>query len=160
NVIILVVTVVFRASPSLQQWAYATSVLVLLAGASTAAAKDLRRNLTPGVKRGAQFLIAVAAATFFLTMTGLTVLTNVSGLIIALSFVVAIVVSSFVSRWIRCTELRFEGLEFADEPTRHRWTQLCQTNAPTLVPHRPGLISISDRRQLLEREYRLDPVNP
>ena len=42
NVIMLLVTVVFRASPSLQQWAYATSVLVLLTGAALAAAKDLR----------------------------------------------------------------------------------------------------------------------
>ena len=47
NVIILLVTVVFRASPSLQQWAYATSVLVLLAGAALAMSKDLRRNAKP-----------------------------------------------------------------------------------------------------------------
>jgi hypothetical protein len=160
NVIILLVTVVFRASPSLQQWAYATSVLVLLAGASIAAAKDIRRNATHGLKNGARLLIAIAAATFFLSMTGLTVWINHSGLVIALSFVVAIVVSSFVSRWIRCTELRFEGLEFADEATRQRWNQLCQSNAPVLVPHRPGLIPLSERRLLLEREYRLDPTNP
>ena len=48
-------------------------------------------------------------------MTGLTVLINHSGLTIAMAFVAAILVSSFVSRWIRSTELRFEGFEFADE---------------------------------------------
>jgi hypothetical protein len=160
NVIILLVTVVFRASPSLQQWAYATSVLVLLAGAAIAAAKDVRRNAPRGLKRGALFLIAFTAATFFLAMTGLTVWVNVSGLVIALLFVLAIVVSSFISRWIRCTELRFEGLEFADDKTRQRWNQLCQTSAPVLVPHRPGLIPLRERRRLLERDYRLDPANP
>ena len=51
NVIVLLVTVVFRASPSPQQWAYATSVLVLLAGAALAAAKDLRLNAKRGFKR-------------------------------------------------------------------------------------------------------------
>ena len=48
NVIILLITVVFRASPSLQQWAYATSVLVLLAGAALA---DVER---PAAKRPAR----------------------------------------------------------------------------------------------------------
>lgn len=160
NVIILVVTVVFRASPSLQQWAYATSVLVLLAGAALAASKDLRRNASSGLARGSMLTVALTAAVFFLSMTGLTVLINPSGLVIALSFVVAIVVSSFVSRWIRCTELRFEGLEFADDRTRERWNELCQSNGRVLVPHRPGLVSLTERRRLLDRDYRLDPTHP
>ena len=48
NVIVLLVTVVFRASPSSQQWAYATSVLVLLAGAALAAAIDVGRTAPRG----------------------------------------------------------------------------------------------------------------
>ena len=52
NVIILLVTVVFRASPSLQQWAYATSVLVLLTGAGNGEASQRHHQLagvdTPG----------------------------------------------------------------------------------------------------------------
>ena len=60
-------------------------------------------------------------------MTGLTVLINHSGLTIALAFVLAILVSSFVSRWIRSTELRFEGFEFADEASRQRWDELCRS---------------------------------
>ena len=156
NVIILLVTVVFRASPSLQQWAYATSVLVLLTGAALATAKDLRLNAPPGFKRGMRIVLAAGAGGFFLTMTGLTVLINYSGLAIAMAFVLAIVISSFVSRWIRCTELRFEGFEFADEATRQRWIELHRSGAKVLVPHRPGLISIAERCESLKREYRLD----
>ena len=68
-----------------------------------------------GPKRIVLIVLAAGAGGFFLAMTGLTVLINHSGLTIALAFVLAILVSSFVSRWIRSTELRFEGFEFADE---------------------------------------------
>jgi hypothetical protein len=160
NVIILLVTVVFRASPSLQQWAYATSVLVLLTGAALASAKDLRLNAKRGFKRFALILLTAGAGGFFLTMTGLTVFINYSGLIIASAFVLAILISSFVSRWIRCTELRFEGFEFADDSSRQRWNELCRSGAKVLVPHRPGLISLAEKCQALQRDYRLDPATP
>ena len=51
NVVVLVVTIVFKASPSSQQWAYATSVLVLIAGASLAAAMDLGSTLRQASRR-------------------------------------------------------------------------------------------------------------
>ena len=158
--VILLVTVVFRASPALQQWAYATSVLVLLTGAAFAAAKDLGKNSHPGFKRATQMTLAAIAAGFFLTMTGLTVMINYSGLIIALCFVFAILVSSFVSRWIRCTELRFEGFEFATESDKVRWAELCRCGPKILIPHRPGLISVTERSENLKREYYLNPTVP
>jgi hypothetical protein len=157
NLIILLVTVVFRASPSSQQWAYATSVLVLMAGAALSAAMDRNRRPPLGVRRVVRTAHFAAAAAFFLTMTGLTVLINHSGLTIALSFVAAILVSSFISRWIRSTELRFEGFEFADEATRLRWQELGRSGLKVLAPHRPGLTSLSEKKRDLERLYRLDP---
>ena len=161
NVIILLITVVYRASPSLQQWAYATSVLVLLAGAALAMMKDLQRNAPRSRPiRHPLDRLSAAAGGFFLAMTGLTMLINQSGLTIALCFVVAILISSFVSRWIRCTELRFEGFQFVDEASRQRWTQLCQSETRILVPHRPGLISLAEKCHALRREYRLDPATP
>jgi hypothetical protein len=160
NVIVLLITVVYRASPSLQQWAYATSVLVLLAGAALAMSKDLRRNIPPSFKRTLLTVLSAGAGGFFLAMTGLTMLINQSGLTIALCFVIAILISSFVSRWIRCTELRFEGFQFADERSRQRWTQLCQSETNILVPHRPGLVSLAERCQILQHEYRLDAAIP
>jgi hypothetical protein len=157
NLIILLVTVVFRASPSSQQWAYATSVLVLLAGASLAAAIDRRRRPPRGVRRAVRTGHFAAAAALFFVMTGLTVFINQSGLAIASAFVAGILVSSFVSRWIRSTELRFEGFEFADEATRRRWQELGRSGLKVLAPHRPGLTSLREKRADLERLYRLDP---
>ncbi len=160
NVIILLITVVYRASPSLQQWAYATSVLVLLAGASLAMAKDLRVNAQKGRQRLLLVVLSAGAGGFFLAMTGLTMLINQSGLTIALAFVVAILISSFVSRWIRCTELRFEGFQFADEQSQQWWAQLCASETRILVPHRPGLISLAEKCRTLQHDYRIDPATP
>ena len=160
NVIVLLVTVVFRASPSSQQWAYATSVLMLLAGAALAASKDLGRLSERGTARWLLVAICSAAGGFFLVMTGMTVLINHSGLTIAMAFVAAIVASSVVSRWFRSTELRFEGFDFADEATREQWRELCHSGPKVLVPHRPGLVALADKSRELARDYRLDPAVP
>jgi hypothetical protein len=160
NVIVLLVTVVFQASPSSQQWAYATSVLVLLAGAALAAAKDLQHLETRGARRAFWVALFALAGGFFLSMTGLTVLINHSGLSIASSFVLAILVTSIVSRWIRSTELRFEGFEFADAAVEQRWQELRTSGPKVLVPHRPGLISLAEKNEALRREFRCNPATP
>jgi len=160
NAIVLLVTVVFRASPSSQQWAYATSVLVLLAGASLAAAKDLSDCAQPGRRRSVLITFSALSAGFFLAMTGITVLINQSGLTIAMTFVAAILISSFISRWIRSTELRFEGFDFASEMTRRRWDELCRSGTKVLAPHRPGLVSLAEKSRVLQRDYRLNPATP
>jgi hypothetical protein len=160
NMVVLLVTVVFRASPTSQQWAYATSVLALLAGAALAAAKDLGRLPAPGFARWLLVALACGAGGFFLAMTGLTVLINHSGLTIALAFVVAILVSSFVSRWIRSTELRFQGFEFANKATSVRWRELGHSGSKVLVPHRPGILTLLERNEFLRRDYLLDPATP
>jgi len=160
NLTVLLVTVVFRASPSSQQWAYATSVLVLLAGGALAAGKDLTRLNQRGLKRTLFIVSSAGAVGFFLVMTGLTVLINHSGLTIAMAFVVAILISSFVSRWIRSTELRFEGFDFADDATRLRWQELGHSGAKVLAPHRPGMISLAEKSRALQREFRLADTTP
>ncbi|MBA3482239.1 MAG: amino acid transporter [Pirellulales bacterium] len=160
NVVVLVLTVVFRASPSSQQWAYAASVLMLLAGTALAAATDLgKRSERRAAALPLAFLSACIAG-FFLLMTGLTVYINHSGLTIAMAFVAAILISSIVSRWIRSTELRFEGFDFSDEATRQRWEELGRSGPKVLAPHRPGLISLEEKSRTLQHEYRLDPAVP
>jgi hypothetical protein len=157
NAIILLVTVVFRASPTSQQWAYATSVLMLLGGAAIAAARDL---LQPGLRTFSRVLggsLAALGAGLFFSLTGMTVLINHSGIIIALAFVAAIVISSFISRWIRSTELRFEGFDFANAESAARWKELSRLGPRVLAPHRPGLLSLADKRRTLLRDYRLAP---
>ncbi len=160
NAIILLVTVVFHASLSAQQWAYATSVLVLMGGAGLAATWDLDERLAGSRYR----LLAVSpfalACGFFLAMTALTMFINRSGLVIALAFVLTILITSFFSRWLRSTEMRFEGFEFDDEPSRQRWQEICRLPAKILVPHRPGVISLAEKSAAVRREFHLDPLAP
>lgn len=156
NVIVLVVTVVFRASPTSQQWAYATSVLVLLAGATLAMAMDLRHARTSIPYASPMRAMAIVAGVFFLPMTVVTVAINQSGLTIAMLFVSAIIVSSFISRWIRSTELRLEGFDFTDEDTSQRWKELKECGAKVLVPHRPGWASLAEKHRDLHRAYRIE----
>ena len=130
NATVLLITVVFHASPSSQQWAYATSVLVLLAGAALAAAININQQTGHFLKRLPLVVIAGGAGGFFLAMTGLTVLINHSGLTIAMVFVLAILASSFLSRWIRSTELRFMGFDFADEIYTWPLGTNCASRAP------------------------------
>jgi len=127
-------------------------VLVLLAGAALAAAIDVSRSTAGALVRWPVVAVACVSAGFLLTMTGLTVLINGSGLIIALAFLVAILLSSIISRWIRSTELRFHGFEFADEPTHVEWQRLRQSGAKVLVPHRPGLLTLAGRICELQRD--------
>ncbi|MCC7083439.1 MAG: hypothetical protein IT427_00350 [Pirellulales bacterium] len=158
NAVVLVITVVFHASPAAQQWAYATSVLMLLAGAGFAAAKDLLHSAIGKQAWRLRIVQTAGAGTFFLTMAGLTALINMSGMTIATAFVAAIIASSMVSRWFRSTELRFEGFDFTDDASRQRWNELCYNGPIVLVPHRPGITSLSERYRTLRQEYCLDPM--
>lgn len=160
NVVVLLITVVFRASPAAQQWAYATSVLVLLGGAGLAATKDLYRLQSASRKRRPLIIVTAGAGAFFLAMAGLTALVNASGLTIAGAFVATIIASSMISRWARSTELRFESFDFADSATHTRWQELCQSGPKILVPHRPGQSSVAERLGNLRQEYCLDPGTP
>ncbi len=160
NLVVLVVIVAFRASVSAQQWAYATSVLALLAGAGVAATLDVRsRWRNPIAGRVAAMPFALAAI-FFLLMGALTTLINASGLAIALAFVGVTVVTAFVSRWLRSTELRFEGFTFADDRSQARWDELRALEFQVLVPHRPGLVSLADKEEAIRKVHRLGPDVP
>lgn len=160
NVVILVVTLVFHASLSAQQWAYATSVLVLLGGAALGATWDVSQRLRGSRWRRLAAVPFALSCGFFLGMTGLTLLLNRSGLFIALAFVASILVTSFFSRWLRSTELRFEGFAFADEASRARWEEICRLPAKILVPHRPGLVPLSKKDAALRSDFHLNPATP
>jgi hypothetical protein len=160
NIIILIVTVAFHASITTQQWAYATSVLVLIAGAALAAGLDVWRRLHRLTWRWLIVMPFLLSCGFFLTMTAVTTLMHPSGVIIASSFVVTIVVTSFVSRWLRSTELRFEGFAFSDDAARMRWEAICRREFQVVVPHRPGLLSLSNKNRQIQREFRLNASVP
>lgn len=155
NVTVLLVTVVFRASVSAQQWAYATSVLALLAGAGVAAVLDIRARWA-----GSRFRLVIAApfalaASFFLVTGALTIWLNATGLAIALAFVLVTIVTAFVSRWLRSTELRFSGFTYVDEESKARWGQICGLDFQVLVPHRPGTISLAEKESEIRSRHRI-----
>jgi hypothetical protein len=160
NLVILVVTVAFQASVSHQQWAYATSVLVLLLSASLAAGLDLSARWRGSWGRALVLLPFALVFGFFVVMAGLTVFRNVSGLAIALLFVLTVLGTAFASRWLRSTELRFQGFNFADERSKVRWDDICRLDFQVLVPHRPGLTTLADKEKEIRLRHRLGPDVP
>jgi hypothetical protein len=160
NLVILLVTVVFKASVSTQQWAYATSVLVLLTSATLAAILDVRERW-----RSTRYWPLVALPfgvifLFFLSMAGMTIYLNRSGLTIALAFVACVLVTAIFSRWLRSKELRFQGFDFADDYSRGRWDSLRALEFQVLVPHRPGLTTLADKEETTRKQHRLSPEVP
>ena len=61
-------------------------------------------------------------------MALLTVAISLRGLEIAAAFGVGIVLTSFASRWIRSTELRFSGFEFVDDDSQEGWNVAATTS--------------------------------
>jgi hypothetical protein len=99
-----VVTVVFNADVNAKGGAYATGVLMLMTSAALAVAiahPERRRAYVP--------IFVVFAYT-----TVVNIIERPEGLQIAMWFIFAIVSSSLVSRVMRSTELRIEGVEYDD----------------------------------------------
>jgi hypothetical protein len=160
NVVILLVTFVFHASVALQQWAYATSVLVLLTGASVAATLDLRNRFRGSWLRPLVLTPFLLYTVFFLVAALLTTMLNPTGLAIAMAFVGVVFLTAFVSRWMRSTELRFAEFAFVDEASRARWEDICQLEFQVLVPHRPGHVTIAQKENEVRHKHRLTPDVP
>ena len=104
GVIAFTVTVIFKADVDAQGGAYATGVLVLMSSAAVAVALSAWRL---GKRRLPFLLIALAF--------GYTTIVNIferpEGIKIASFFIVAIIISSLISRTVRSTELRVESIE-------------------------------------------------
>jgi hypothetical protein len=160
NGVILVVTIAFQASVNAQRWAYATSVLALLLAASLAAVIDLRQRWRGSVLMPILVLPFGLIAGLFLGMAVLTVVQNRTGLGIALGFVAVVFLTAFLSRWLRSTELRFQGFAYADEASKARWDAVCQLPFQVLVPHRPGLHSLAEKEHEIRVLHRIGPEIP
>jgi hypothetical protein len=102
--IAFLVTVLFKADVDRQAGAYATGVLVLMTSVAFAATISTpRRRIAFGV------VFAV-----FVYTTLVTIVERPAGLQIAAWFIVVMVASSLVSRVMRSTELRSEGVRYDD----------------------------------------------
>lgn len=106
--ICFIVTILFRADVDAQGGAYATGVLALMTSAAIAVTLSARRR---GERM--QWVFMIVSLVFAYTII-LNILEQPEGIKIALIFIVAIVISSLVSRVWRSTELRVERIELDD----------------------------------------------
>jgi hypothetical protein len=155
----LLVTWIFRADVEAQGGAYATGVLVLMSSACIASVINLwHQRSGPWYRRLPWYF------TFVLVVFAYTTLANVlekpDGIKIASCFILAIIVSSVVSRLLRVKELRFSGFDFASPESRFLWDSMKHLEFPVLVPHRPGNRSLKEKEATIRQEHRLAPEEP
>jgi hypothetical protein len=127
----IVVTVAFDANVNEQGGAYATGVLTLMTSAAVAVAiahPERRRYFVP-------------ISCVFVYTTALNIVERPEGIKIAGWFIVAIVLSSLISRVVRSTEIRIEGVaydesagRFIDEAARRRSLRIIASRPNTGQP--------------------------
>jgi hypothetical protein len=155
TVINLFVTWVFDASVSKQGGAYATGVMALLFAACVASVIDVYRKREGTWARRVHWGYAVIAVVFLYTTVAI-VFEKPDGIKIAGCFIVAVIVSSMVSRVMRSTELRFSGFAYANDQSRFLWDSMKHIEFPILVPHRPGRRPLDSKEEDIRRVHRLD----
>jgi len=99
------VTIIFQADVDSQGGAYATGVLFLMASAAVAVTISAWRNAE---KKWVGFLVITL---IFAYTTVVNIIEQPEGLKIAMMFIFAIILTSFISRVIRSTEVRIEKIE-------------------------------------------------
>ncbi|MEI7684508.1 MAG: amino acid transporter [Planctomycetota bacterium] len=159
-VINLVVTWIFRADVEAQGGAYATGVLVLMSSGCIATVVDRWRHGTSPrwwIRTPWYFVVVTFV---FLYTTAANMFEKPDGIKIASFFIVAIIVSSIVSRFMRVKELRLQELQFYNDESNFLWNSMKHLEFPVLVPHRPGTRSLKDKEAIIRKEHRLAPDVP
>jgi hypothetical protein len=137
--ICLIVNQLFYADVNQQGSAYATGVLVLMSSGAFAvflAEKRLR------------WFFGVVMAVFLYVLV-VNVTQRPTGLKIASFFIIAIVVASVWSRWLRASELRVQGVIYANDATREACERLKQSEYLVLLPLRD--VGLEPRRRCAGR---------
>ncbi len=145
------VTIIFRADVDAQSGAYATGVLVLMCSAAIAV------TLTMWGTSRKQWLFAVISGVFVYT-TIVNIIERPEGVKIASFFILATVVVSFVSRILRATELRIEGVEL-DAKARQFVAEAQRNNVIRVIANHPDSRDALEYR-LKERQERQDNLIP
>jgi hypothetical protein len=154
NALILLVTIVFRAKVEDLMWAYAASVLAVLASASFAAATDLRERARGWGLNHWAWLLATPfslACVLFLTLLIMVAVRGPSGLLIAGGFIVLVLLMALMVRPWQGPDPRPESCEFADEASKERFYQAANQEYQVLIPQPLDDRSPSD----IEQEVRL-----
>jgi hypothetical protein len=107
------VTYLFKADVDAQAGAYATGVLALMTSATVAVTLSAWRSK----QKWLTFAFGVITAIFIFT-TFINIKDRPEGLKIALLFIAAIIITSFISRFSRSTELRVEKVELDETAQR------------------------------------------
>ena len=154
--IALFVTWAFNADVDAQGDAYATGVLVLMTSDGITSTIDRYRSRTGPWYRRVPWWFAGIATVFAYTLVAI-VIEKSAGIKIASFFIVAILVTSLVSRVLRARELRFEGFYIPDPMSKLLWDTLRHLELSILVPHRPGRRSLAEKEDIIRREHRLPP---
>lgn len=138
------VTIIFRADVDAQGGAYATGVLALMFSAAIAVAISEWR-------RGWRRWIYLAIAAVFGYTTFLNVIEQPEGIKIASFFIVSIIVVSFISRAMRSTELRVDGVELNE--TARAFIEEAKKGTIRIIANRPDR-GDADEYRLKEKEER------
>ncbi|MEZ5347124.1 MAG: hypothetical protein R2681_16375 [Pyrinomonadaceae bacterium] len=141
------VTILFRAEVDPQGGAYATGVLTLMASAAVAVTISAWKRKE---KKWTAFLLITIV---FVYTTIVNIILQPEGLQIALLFVFAIVLTSFISRAARSTEVRIDGIEL--DEVAERIVKNMSKGAIRIVANRRESGSIEEYR-FKEKEKRLD----
>lgn len=149
------ITIIFKASVDAQAEAYATGVLAMMVSAAVAVTLSERRR---GSKLRTLGFTLVALVFVYAAVDN--IIQQPVGLKIALFFVVAIVVTSLVSRTYRSTELRQERIDL-DETSR-RIIREVGDGEIHIIAHRPGRGRTRKeyaRKEKEQREYHHIPAD-
>lgn len=138
------VTILFNADVDAQSGAYATGVLALIFSAAIAVAISQWRN-------GWRRWIYLAIAVVFGYTTILNIAEQPEGIKIASSFIVFIIVVSFISRALRSTELRIERVALND--AARQFIEEAKTGTIRIIANRPDRGDVDEYR-LKEKEER------
>ncbi|HQR31325.1 MAG TPA: amino acid transporter [Blastocatellia bacterium] len=144
TVIAFAVTIYFEANVEAQGGAYATGVLVLMTSAAVAVTLLVWRE---GKIR---FLFLTIALVFGYT-TVLNIYERPDGVKIASFFIAAIIVVSIVSRALRSTELRVDGVEFNEQA--RLFIEEAKSGTIRIIANRPDRGDVDEYR-LKEKEER------
>jgi hypothetical protein len=137
------ITVIFQADVDAQGGAYATGVLVLISSAALAVMLSALRKR----QRAATVGFAVITAVFAYT-TIVNIIERPDGVKIASFFIVAIIVTSFVSRATRSLELRFTEVDF-DSTARRLIDEQAATGQIQLIANEPDA---RDEQEYVDKE--------
>ncbi len=146
TLIAFAVTIIFRADVDAQGGAYATGVLMLMTSAAIAVTLAVRRRRQNWVP---YLLISV----IFIYTTIQNIHERPEGIKIASFFILAIILSSLISRVWRTTELRVERVEIDD--LAREFLKRAATGTVRIIANRRDVGDASEYRQK-ENEKRLD----